>query len=86
MSLLSVLQLINFVYFPLQTFALKKGFDELETKVKSQNKIGNRKINQSIVSVFANSSTKIRMMVLNQNFQFFTWNKTTGAAFLRSFF
>ena len=49
------------------TFIWKKGFGELQEKVKSQNKTRNRKMNQKDLSLFANSPKKIRMVILNQS-------------------
>ena len=49
------------------TCTLRKGFGELEEKVKFQNKDGNRKMNHKDWSLFASSPKKIRMMILTQS-------------------
>ena len=61
-------------------FTWNKGFCELEEKVKSQNKNGNKKMNQKDFSLFAN---KTRMMILNHHFIFSSKEKASAAAFLR---
>ena len=58
---------VSFFYIYWLTFTSKKGFGELEGKVKSENKNGNKKMNQKDLSFFAESPKKIRMMLLNQN-------------------
>lgn len=45
----------------------KRGFNELEEKVKFQNKSGNMKMNWKYLSLFDNYHKKIRMIRLNQN-------------------
>ena len=65
--LLSSLQTLLFPPFLLieWRFTWKKEFRELEEKIKSQNKIGKRKVNQKDVSIFANTPKKIRITSLN---------------------
>ena len=48
------------------TFTWKKEHPELEEKVKSQNKNGNKKMNQKHLNIFTNSPKKIRITILNQ--------------------
>ena len=63
------------------TFIWKKGFGELQEKVKSQNKTRNGKMNQKDLSLFANSPKKIRMVILIKPL-IFVWTKAAGGAFL----
>ena len=64
------------------TFTWKKGFGELEEKVKSQNKSANRKMNKKDLILFSNSPKKI-IMILNWKLQEQTF---LGVFFKKKFF